>query len=97
MLLMMIRPSVKFAGWRSVAASCPVCSAGVLVGLEPGVGNTQLYLTAVLLVFRVLVCFLLESVPPPQVEMVKGKNWVDVLVQKSAEQACQLALVQGYS
>lgn len=80
MLLMMIRPSVKFAGWRSVAASCPICSAGVLVGLEPGMGNTQLYLTAVLLVFRVLVCFLLEKCAPPQVEMVKGKNWVDVLV-----------------
>lgn len=76
---MMIRPPVKFAGWRSITASCPICSAGVLVGLEPGVGNTQLDLTVVLLVFRVLVCFLLESVPP-QVEMVKGKNWVDVLV-----------------
>lgn len=100
MLLMIIWPPVKFAGWRSVTASCPICSAGVLAGLEPGVGNTQLYLTAVLLIFRVLICFLSESVvptPPPQVEMVKGKNWVDVLVSKSAKQACWLALVLGYS
>lgn len=99
MLLMMIWPPVKFAGGRSATASCPICSAGVLAGLEPGVGNTQLYLTAVLLIFRALICFLSESVvpPPPQVEMVEGKNWVDVLVLNSAKQACQLALVLGYS
>lgn len=54
-------------------------------------GNTHLHRAPGLLCSHTL-----EKVVSPPVETSKAKNGVDVLAQKSAKQACRLALVLGY-